>query len=142
MPSAALVTFSNSFTSCLFLPDRDSGGTRGLSKLPELCTMHYICCCSLQTIYQRSANQGNKLSQVVAESATQQFLDARRRDQQRAMALLREDPSLRCVHKLLPVCAAPFCWGQISLSLRNASPLLQSCYISRVVWPCGREHIG
>ena len=32
--------------------------------------------------------------QVVQEGAAQKFLDARRRDQQKALRLLREDPSL------------------------------------------------
>jgi len=36
------------------------------------------------------------VGQVVQESATQQFLHQRRRDQQRALQLLRDDPGLRC----------------------------------------------
>ena len=35
------------------------------------------------------------VGQVVQESATQQFLQQRRRDQQRALQLLRDDPGLR-----------------------------------------------
>ena len=39
-------------------------------------------------------------AQVVQESATQSFLAQRRRDQQRALQLLRDDPGLGCAWPL------------------------------------------
>lgn len=36
------------------------------------------------------------INQIVQESATQRFLEVRRKDQQRALELLRSDPNLRC----------------------------------------------
>ena len=39
-------------------------------------------------------------AQVVQESATQSFLAQRRRDQQRALQLLRDDPGLGCAWRL------------------------------------------
>ena len=37
------------------------------------------------------------INQIIQDNATQRFLDARRKDQQRALELLRSDPSLRYI---------------------------------------------
>ena len=42
------------------------------------------------------------VNQVVQDGATGSFLTSRRKDQQRALQRLREDPELRCVFAVLP----------------------------------------
>jgi arsenite-transporting ATPase len=63
------------------------------------------------------------INQVVQQHATEKFLDMRRRDQQKALVKLREDPGLR----ELQLIEAPLC----DLEVRGV-PALQ--YFGNVVW--------